>query len=413
MIDSVRSARRSRRGGPILAVALLVASVVVGVPTSAPADASGPGMGFYLSAPFVQTPKYSATVQDFNALSAGAVTAPSTWAGISTTNGVVGTWTVAAGGDFGGATTVAPTDPGDPQPDELATTRSQYASIATGDELSISLAEPRSCFGFWWSAGDDGNGIELYTDGGTRLVASLTTAGVVAILTPRGASITARDGTTTYNTEDYYGHPVSGTGARASTNEPFAYVHAIADGGITFDRIVLSQGNGGGFEFDNFAVGTGCEVDASFVTVDDDVLDESFASSLRVDEPPAPLPLTLVCTPDPVFAGATVTCEVGRGDPNIDILWRAALADVFAEAGVTLGPDGTGTFSFVVPIDARASTYTVDLVEWLAPVELNIVAVAPTRIPAGEGTGGLPLGLLALSVALAGAAVASRRLVNR
>jgi hypothetical protein len=126
---------------------------------------------------------------------------------------------------------------------------------------------------------------------------------------------------------------------------------------------------------------------------------------------PVSAPTTAVsCSPLPAQAGATVTCSVTGGDPGIDIWWRASYNPVFAEAGVTLGADGTGSFSFVVPAAALGQEVMVELVEWTTPMSIGVAgSLVPTRIPAGEGRG-VPSGAL---VVLAGvtlfAAVAVRR----
>jgi hypothetical protein len=125
-------------------------------------------------------------------------------------------------------------------------------------------------------------------------------------------------------------------------------------------------------------------------------------------------PPALTCDPLPPAVGATITCTVTGGDPDIDVLWRAAydptFGTAFAEAGVTLDGSGTGTFSFVVPAAALGEELTVELVEWLAPLSLGTVGgLVPTSVPAGEGPT-LPdwLAMVGL-VALVGAAVAARR----
>jgi hypothetical protein len=120
-----------------------------------------------------------------------------------------------------------------------------------------------------------------------------------------------------------------------------------------------------------------------------------------------PNPMTLACLPDPVAVGAVVTCEVEFGDPSIDILWAASYGTVFASQGVTLGADGRGTFTFVAPAAAQGLPVTVELVEWdpISVVQVSGTAV-PTRLPAGEGQNGLPLGVtLAGLMVLAGAGV--------
>jgi hypothetical protein len=118
---------------------------------------------------------------------------------------------------------------------------------------------------------------------------------------------------------------------------------------------------------------------------------------------PVSTPPSVGCEPMPAAAGATVTCSVTGGDPGIDILWRASYNPVFAEAGVTLGADGSGTFSFAVPAAALGQEVMVELVDWTAPMSLGVAdgaSLVPTSVPAGEGPGA-PAGPLAATVALA------------
>jgi hypothetical protein len=121
----------------------------------------------------------------------------------------------------------------------------------------------------------------------------------------------------------------------------------------------------------------------------------------------APHPMELVCTPDPVVPGGTVTCVITQGDPGIDILWRASFGgSAFVERGVTLDADGRGTFTFVAPLAARDQAILVELVEWNPAATVQVSGVPlPTRLPAGEGSGALPLGLALGALVLSGAAV--------
>jgi hypothetical protein len=141
-------------------------------------------------------------------------------------------------------------------------------------------------------------------------------------------------------------------------------------------------------------------------------LDREFSiTELIPTSAPAVVPPTLVCTPDPVAPGGTVTCRVSGGDPDIDVLWRAAFeGNVFASLGVRLGPDGVGSFTFVAPRGAACGTITVELVEWLPPITISVACSAlPSGLPAGEG--GVPGSLLLLGVlTLAGAGVLVRRM---
>ena len=131
------------------------------------------------------------------------------------------------------------------------------------------------------------------------------------------------------------------------------------------------------------------------------------------EETVAPSAPSLSCTPQDPSVGETVTCQVTGGDPDIDILWRAAAGDVvIASTGVRLGSDGTGTFSFVVPATALGQALTVELVEWTQPMTLGVVGgPVPASVPAGEGS--VPFGAVLLALfAAAGALFAGRRLVT-
>jgi surface protein len=122
---------------------------------------------------------------------------------------------------------------------------------------------------------------------------------------------------------------------------------------------------------------------------------------------------TLACLPAVPAAGVRVTCTVSGADAGIDILWRAASSTVFASAGVRIGADGTGTFSFIVPAAAVGEELRVELVGWAAPMSLGVVVgvaggPVPSSVQAGEGplellaaSRPLIVGLLALAVAVA------------
>lgn len=101
----------------------------------------------------------------------------------------------------------------------------------------------------------------------------------------------------------------------------------------------------------------------------------------------APTPtLALDCTPDPVHADTTVTCEVTQGDAAIDILWRASIDRTFAELGVTLDTAGRGSFTFTAPSDAAGRTIDVELVDWGVTDRVAVIGGAvPSTVPAGDG----------------------------
>jgi hypothetical protein len=117
-------------------------------------------------------------------------------------------------------------------------------------------------------------------------------------------------------------------------------------------------------------------------------------------------PLELVCTPDPVVPGGTVTCEVSGGSAGFDILWQASFGSVFASQGVTLGADGRGSFSFVAPRGAAGQSVSVELVQWLRPLDVQVSgSLVPARVPAGEGSGALPFAFSAALLLVASSGV--------
>jgi len=103
----------------------------------------------------------------------------------------------------------------------------------------------------------------------------------------------------------------------------------------------------------------------------------------------APAPVSgpsLACVPAVLSPGRSVTCTVSGADAGIEILWRAAFNPVFAEAGVSIGADGTGTFAFIVPAAALGSPVTVELVDWSAPTVVGTASgPVPSSVPSGEG----------------------------
>jgi surface protein len=127
--------------------------------------------------------------------------------------------------------------------------------------------------------------------------------------------------------------------------------------------------------------------------------------------PPAPTSgLNMTCSPAVLSVGAPVTCTVSGAEAGAEILWRAAYNPVFAGAGVRIGADGTGTFSFTVPAAAVGEELRVELVDWTAPMLLGVVGTpVPSSVAAGEGPAWFlmtPRSLIVILVAL-NAAIAS------
>ncbi len=114
---------------------------------------------------------------------------------------------------------------------------SQYITVNGGDQsYTLTLDKSQAYFGAWWSAGDSGNVLDFYS--GDSLLASFTTADVINALKEDP------------NRNAYYGNPNDGVNRRNSS-EPYAFLNFYGTDGTTFDKIVFSQTNGGGFESDN------------------------------------------------------------------------------------------------------------------------------------------------------------------
>jgi len=112
-----------------------------------------------------------------------------------------------------------------------------YLGVPSGSSATITLDPGTSAqyFGFYFTAGDRYNQIQIYS-GNTQLL-SFTTASLIDMLpNTAGSKVTAINGNT-YNTVDYYGKPVT----NENGTEPYAYLHFITSGGVTFDKIVLTQ----------------------------------------------------------------------------------------------------------------------------------------------------------------------------
>jgi hypothetical protein len=137
---------------------------------------------------------------------------------------------------------------------------------------------------------------------------------------------------------------------------------------------------------------------------------------------------TIVCAPDPVAPGGTVTCDVAGGDPGIEILWDAGLGDgtaSIASAGVMIDGSGAGRFTFTLPRGLVTGSLDIRLVGWGASTEIRVhpdgaLASTSTRLPTAVRAGGGPvtklrswlplsLALLVATVPIGAATLARRR----
>jgi len=172
--------------------------------------------------------------------------------------------------NFGGASTTSSTPSVGTYPEPA-----YYGQVGSGG-ASIVFDTPQTYVGLWWSAGSAGNEIQLYD--GSNMVANVTANDVAGTLYS-SSPLNALDGSQ-YSTSFYIGNPVDwhelGTPVDFSNSdaantyesnhslaqEPFVYIHFIAEDGVTFDRVnLVAPGNG--FEFDNFTTSTSTSIRAA------------------------------------------------------------------------------------------------------------------------------------------------------
>ncbi len=197
-------------------------------------------LDMYLSPPGEQTStRPGAVIEDFGTGGVAAI-------------GASGSWTI---GSF-----VNPPETAEYTPfDEYggAGGAGRYLRVV-GGPVEVTLTGARRYVGFWWSAGDESNQIEFY-DNNDNLLATFTTASLVALLTGPG-NITAIDGNE-YAKALYYGNP--NPPPDRNDGEPYGYVNLILSGtSATFGKIILRGNN---FEVDNIAVVNEVETSPTWV----------------------------------------------------------------------------------------------------------------------------------------------------
>jgi hypothetical protein len=248
----------------ISAIASVFVSVLATVAVTRPAlatiqatiSAAGPGQeNADLSA------LVNPTVETFNEIQPGYYNTTCSQASATTYNGTqtctqgslvtsIGTFNTAFiqsgtpgtyGAQYGGGTTPTAT------PGSTVTTGSydsyfdvDHNTSGFSNDLSstLTLNSPAAYFGLWWSAGDPYNTLTFYSQG--QVVGSFSTATVEAYL----------NSITNNVSQSYYGNPNNGDDG----GEPFAFLNFYAPAGQSFDKIVLGDNGGTGFESDNFTV---------------------------------------------------------------------------------------------------------------------------------------------------------------
>lgn len=123
-----------------------------------------------------------------------------------------------------------------------------YLGINPASEVTLQLDTPSQYFGFYFTAGDENNVIDLYK--GSALLLQLTTASILRLMPNDGTTTISAVNGTSYLASNYYGQPTSNLNAA----EPYVYVHFVGLGATTFDRIVLRDTVSAIFENDNHSI---------------------------------------------------------------------------------------------------------------------------------------------------------------
>jgi hypothetical protein len=142
------------------------------------------------------------------------------------------------------------------------TTTGNYLRGQSGSNTILTLSTPAAYFGIYFCAADAFNDIVISNLGVTVL--TFDTATLLSKLNNGVGTVQALDGSL-YNTANYFGKPVSGN----NPTQAYAYLHFIADAGITFDKIELKQRTGSAsFESDNHSLrATAPAVPTTFVNI--------------------------------------------------------------------------------------------------------------------------------------------------
>lgn len=317
-------------------VCAAIASLALCVVTSANAATTNASVGFYLSAPGVQGSSLTGgSLESFgaydsvSALSPTTLSLPTTLAVGSVTAGTMKT-------AFTGVGAVSTNDTAVAWNQGLGS-GSAIGYVDANRTATITLGTPRNYFGFLWLAGDGGNTLVLRSGG--REVATFSTRDIISLV-PKTAGTVSAIGGATYTKTDYYGSRYYGSSScGAPCNEPFAYIHAVAPAGVTFDEVEFRQGPGGGFEFDNIVVAnyTSPFDLAGLVGVPvDQLTDDSFsvAASGTLNES--------VATNDTILAGSTFSILT---NPSLGSATLSSSGALTFAAGATAG---TTSFQYKV-----------------------------------------------------------------
>jgi len=333
----------------------LVISLAIPVSLSTPAPASNPTLNFLISPPTVQnTFVTGARVATFNDKTAGNA-CPTEWFTDPATPGDQSTatkigditttgCTITAANKFGGAALGADENLFPPTGTTLPVTGTNFVSIPSNKETTLTLTRQETYLGFWWSAGDQYNKVTLFND--NVQVGVFTTDTLKALLDNRTSTdlVTAIDGNQ-YQKCRYWGNPLLvdrktgcvGDSSTYNANQPYAYIHLIGEGGLEFNKLVFEQGSGGSFEFDNMAIARNVVSPPSF----------PFPAELNANTPDL---VGTTCDPFPTSFGLVSS--------NFAQTPTYSISPTTLPPGLTFN-EATGTISGTATSTFSRTTYTV------------------------------------------------------
>ena len=318
-------------------------------------------LNIYLSPPAAQTTAVAgAATETFDALATGIHTANYvSTAGIGTYTGSSSQpFAITAANEYGGAT------------DSTSSTPTNYFAVGTesGSEnpVYLTLAQPVSYFGFWWSAGDAYNRVALYS--GSSLYGTFSTADLLRFLNNGTGTINATNGSA-YQTSAYFGNPNITTGSNDSA-EPFAYVSFVVTGATITQIAFYNDSTSTGFESDNHSAifsGNTVTIPTTFVPVEtltlgSQVVTPVFTPNYNV----APMTVTISTT----TAGASINYTTDGSTPSatagtlysgpIPVTKTETIKAIGYETGMTNSSVASATYAIptlTVASSSNPSTY--------------------------------------------------------
>ena len=179
--------------------------------------------------PWSDTYGESYTIETFNGETLGTKTSGN-WAIGTYQVGTGGNTNVAAANVYGGAGTGTAVGSGG----------SNFLNAGTtGNPLgvTVTLTNPARYVGFWWSAGSNGNNVELL-DENDNVLTAMTTDGLMAFLnSPSNRTMKALDGTTTYSRAQYNGNPF----IEGNNGEPYVYLNYVLKDTTAFGSTTIKK----------------------------------------------------------------------------------------------------------------------------------------------------------------------------